>query len=126
MKFKNGKYLHNCGFDQCRTEFYGRLNQVYCSPECKQAMNNRKTRLVNEITKGADLKIRKANRILLDLFRPDKEGKFIISSVELANRAFPFDLPTNNIKDDRHNGILSSFGSFCFYRNNYEYVFFKI
>jgi hypothetical protein len=125
MKYKNGKFLHVCGFELCRVEFYGRLNQVYCSPECKQAHNNRKTSRVNRLANGADTKIRKAIRIMMKLFRPDEEGKMVISMVVLAYHAFPFDLPTTRIKDDRYRGELNSFGAFCFYRDGENFIFYK-
>ena len=126
MRYKDGQYLHVCGFNLCGCDFYGRLNQVYCSPECKQAHNNRKTSLVSKATKGADLKIKKAVRITMDLFVADKDGKFRVSAVVLASRAFPFDLPTLMIKDDRHNGKMQSFGAFCFYQQDGDFIFYKI
>lgn len=126
MEYKDGKYLHVCGFDLCGCKFYGRLNQLYCSPECKQAHNNRKTSRVNIATKGADLKIKKAVRILMDIFKPDRNGRFIVSAVDLASRAFPFDLPTITIKDDRYNGKMFGFGSFCFYQQNGNFIFYQI
>ena len=103
--YKNGRHFNLCGFDLCGCKFYGRLNQLYCSAECKQAHNNRKTSRVNKATKGADLKIKKAVRILMDIFIPDQYGRFIVSAVDLASRAFPFDLPTLTIKDDRYNAL---------------------
>ncbi len=126
MRYKDGQYLHVCGFNLCGCDFYGRLNQVYCSPECKQAHNNRKTSLVSKATKGADLKIKKAVRITMDLFVADKDGKFMVSMVDLASRAFPFDLPTITIKDDRYNGKMFGFGSFCFYQKDGYFIFYKI
>lgn len=126
MEYKDGKYWHECGFDLCGCEFYGRLNQIYCSPACKQAHNNRKTSKVNQAAKGEDLKIRKAIRIIMDLFKADKEGKFIISTVDLVSKAFPFDLPTVQLKDDRYNGTMSAFGSFCFYQQDGNFIFYKI
>ena len=126
MRYKDGQYLHVCGFNLCGCDFYGRLNQVYCSPECKQAHNNRKTSLVSKAAKGADLKIKKAVRITMDLFVADKDGKFRVSAVVLASRAFPFDLPTLMIKDDRHNGKMQSFGAFCFYQQDGDFIFYKI
>ena len=126
MKYKDGKYFHECGFDLCDCEFYGRLNQIYCSPECKQAHNNRKASKINKATNGSDLKIKKAVRILLEIFKPDQFGRFAVSSVELASRAFPFDLPTITIKDDRYNGHMYSFGSFCFYKKDGYFIFYKI
>ncbi len=126
MKYKGGKYLHVCGFNLCSSDFYGRLNQVYCSPECKQAQNNRKTSLVNKAANGDDMKIRKAVRILMGLFKPDNEGKFIIHQVQLASMAFPFDLPTITIKDDHYNGKMFGFGSFCFYQQDGNFIFYKI
>ena len=126
MKYKDGQYLHVCGFDLCGCEFYGRFNQVYCCPECKQAHNNRKTSLVNKAANGADLKIKKAVRIIMGLFKPDYDGKFVIHQVQLASLAFPFDLPTIIVKDDRYNGTMSAFGSFCFYKKEGHYIFYKI
>ena len=126
MKYKDGQYLHVCGFDLCGCEFYGRFNQVYCCPECKQAHNNRKTSLVNKAANGADLKIKKAVRIIMGLFKPDHEGKFVIHQVQLASLAFPFDLPTIAVKDDRYKGMLSCFGSYCFYKKEDNFIFYKI
>jgi hypothetical protein len=126
MIYKDGKYLQVCGFKLCGNDFYGRLNQVYCSAECKQAHNNRKTSLVSKAAKGSDLKIKKAVRIIMGLFKPDREGKFVINQVQLASLAFPFDLPTLAIKDDRYNGKLHSFGSFCFYQQDGNFIFYKI
>lgn len=126
MEYKDGKFSHVCGFDLCCCEFYGRFNQVYCSPECKQAHNNRKTSLVNKAANGADLKIKKAVRIIMGLFKPDQDGKFVIHQVQLASLAFPFDLPTLAIKDDRHNEVMNSFGSFCFYQQDGNFIFYKI
>jgi hypothetical protein len=126
MLYKDGKYLNVCGFKLCGIDFYGRLNQVYCSPECKQAQNNRKTSLVNKAANGDDMKIRKAVRILMGLFKPDNEGKFVIHQVQLASMAFPFDLPTITIKDDHYNGKMFGFGSFCFYQQDGNFIFYKI
>jgi hypothetical protein len=126
MKYVDGQYLLICGFDLCGCEFFGRQNQVYCSPKCKQAFNNRKARIINKATKGTELKIKKAVRILLGVFRADREGKFVISKVELITRSFPFDLPTSRIKDDRYNGIMHSIGSFCFYEQDGNFIFYKI
>ena len=126
MLYKDGKYLNVCGFKLCGVDFYGRLNQVYCSGLCKQAQNNRKSSLVRKLANGSDLKIRKATRIVMDLFKPDNEGKSIIHQVDLISRAFPFDLPTNKIKDDRYDGIMSSIGSFCFYQKGVYFIFYKI
>lgn len=125
MFFKDGKYLHTCGFDLCGIEFYGRLNQIFCSPKCKQAYNNRKTSRVNRLANGADTKIRKAIRIMMRLFKPDEEGKMVISMVVLAYNAFPFDLPTTLIKDDRYSGQLYNFGLFSFYRDGENFIFYK-
>jgi hypothetical protein len=126
MKFSDGKYLLVCGFDLCSREFYGRQNQVYCCSKCKQAFNNRKTSMVNKAANGADLKIRRAVRILLEIFKPDKEGKCVIHEVGLISKAFPFDLPTNPIKDDRYNGTMHGFGSFCFYQQGGNFIFYLI
>ena len=126
MIYKKGKYLNVCGFYLCGIDFYGRANKLYCSQECKQAHNNRKASNVSKAAKGEDLKIRKAISILLDLFNADKEGKFIISTVDLVSKAFPFDLPTGKVKDDRHNEVMNSIGSFCFYQQDGNYIFYKI
>ncbi len=126
MEYLDGKYLHVCGFELCGRSFYGRQNQVYCTTQCKQAYNNRKSSAINKATKGSDLKIKKAVRILLSIFRADKEGKFVINQVDLISKAFPFDLPTLKIKDDRYNGVMYSFGSFCFYQEGGNYIFYKI
>jgi hypothetical protein len=125
MKYKDGKYLKVCGFVLCGIEFYGRLNQIFCSPQCKQAHNNRKTSRVNRLANGADTKIRKAIRIMMRLFKPDEEGKMVISMVVLAYNAFPFDLPTTLIKDDRYSGQLYNFGLFSFYRDGENFIFYK-
>ena len=126
MMYKNGEYLHVCGFDLCRNDFYGRSNKVYCTTVCKRANASFRTSLINKAAKGADLKIKKAVRILLDLYKPDKEGKSTIHQVELASKAFPFDLPTVKIRDDRYNGIMFGFGSFCFYQKDGYFIFYKI
>ncbi len=124
--YKNGRHFNLCGFDLCREEFYGRLNKLYCSSECKQAHNNRKTSRVNKATKGADLKIKKAVRIIMGIFKPDEYGRLTVSAVDLASRAFPFDLPTLTIKDDRYNGNMYSFGSYCFYQKDGNFIFYQI
>lgn len=126
MKYLDGKYLHVCGFDLCGCSFYGRQNQIYCSTQFKQAHNNRKASIINKATKGTDLKIKRAVRILLGLFKADKEGKFVINQVDLISKSFPFDLPTLKIKDDRYNGVMHSFGSFCFYQEGGNFIFYKI
>jgi hypothetical protein len=126
MLYKEGKYLNVCGFKLCGVDFYGRMNQVYCSSVCKQAQNNLRSSLVRKAANGEDFKIKKAIRILLDLFKPDNEGKSIIHQVDLISRAFPFDLPTNKIKDDRYDGVMYCFGSFCFYKKEEYYIFYKI
>jgi hypothetical protein len=126
MKNKDGKYLKVCGFDLCGKDFFGRLNRDYCAPKCKKLQNNGKTKLVNQEAKGSDLKIRKAIRILIDIFKPDKDGKFIINWVDLDSKSFPFDLPTIKIKDDRYNGTMSGVGSYCFYREEENFIFYKI
>jgi hypothetical protein len=126
MKYKEGKYLHVCRRKYCGVEFYGRLNKVYCSDLCKQVHNNNKASIISKAANGADLKIKKAIRIIMEFFKPDQEGKSIIHQVDLISRAFPFDLPTNKIKDDRYDGIMSSIGSFCFYKKEEYYIFYKI
>ncbi len=62
---------------------------------------------------------------MMKLFKPDEEGKMVISMVELACNAFPFDLPTTPYKDDRFREVLNSFGAFCFYRKGEDFVFYK-
>lgn len=126
MIYKNGKYLHVCGFELCNSEFYGRRNQVYCTTVCKQSLNNIKASLVTKAAKGADLKIKKAVRIIMGLFKPDRDGKFVIHQVQLVSLAFPFDLPTITVKDDRYNGKMFGFGSFCFYKQDDNFIFYKI
>jgi hypothetical protein len=126
MLYKDGKYLNVCGFKLCGIDFYGRLNQLYCASKCKQAHNNSKSSMVRKLANGSDLKIKKAIRIIMGFFKPDNEGKSIIHQVDLISRAFPFDLPTNNIKDDRYDGEMSSIGSFCFYKKEEYYIFYKI
>ena len=126
MIYKKGKYLNVCGFYLCGIDFYGRANKLYCSQECKQAHNNRKASNVSKAAKGEDLKIRKAIRIILDLFEAVKEDRLTVSTVDLVSRAFPFDLPTISIKDDRYNGMMNGFGSFCFYEQGSNYIFYKI
>ena len=125
MKNKDGKYLKVWGFDLCGKDFFGRSNRDYCAPKWKQGQNNRKTRLVKIAAKGADLKINKANRIIMGLFKPDKDGKFIINWVDLDSKSFPFDLPTIKIKDDRYDGTMSGVGSYSFYREEENFIFYK-
>jgi len=62
----------------------------------------------------------------MGLFKPDRDGKFVIHYVQLASLAFPFDLPTIKFKDDRYNGEMHSFGSFCFYKQDDNFIFYKI
>jgi hypothetical protein len=81
---------------------------------------------IRDSTKGTELKIKKAVRILLGVFKADKDGKFVISKVELISKAFPFDLPTIEIKDDRFNGTMYSIGSYCFYQKDGNFIFYKI
>ena len=126
MIYKEGKYLHVCRSKYCGVEFYGRLNKVYCSDLCKQVHNNNKASIISKAANGADLKIKKAIRIIMGFFKPDNEGKSIIHRVDLISRAFPFDLPTNKIKDDRYDGEMSSIGSFCFYKKGEYFIFYKI
>jgi hypothetical protein len=126
MLYKEGKYLNVCGFKLCGIDFYGRLNQLYCASACKQAHNNSKSSMVRKLANGADLKIRKATRISMDLFKPDNEGKSTIHKVDLISKAFPFDLPTTKIKDDRYDGVMFCFGSFCFYQKGEYFIFYKI
>lgn len=126
MKFKNGQYLKICSFDLCQCEFYGRLNQLYCSGSCKNAHNNQRSREVKKMALGSDLKINKAVRILLELFSPDIEGKCVLNKMTLIERSFPFDLPTFLIKDDRCHYTLNCFGVFCFHRHGDDFIFYKI
>jgi hypothetical protein len=49
----------------------------------------------------------------------------VISMVVLAYNAFPFDLPTTLIKDDRYRGQLYNFGLFSFYRDGENFIFYK-
>jgi hypothetical protein len=126
MEYKVGRYLNVCKYTKCGKDFYGRSNRHYCTPKCKKLQNNGKTKLVNQEAKGSDLKIRKAIRILIDIFKPDKDGKFIINWVDLDSKSFPFDLPTIKIKDDRYNGTMSGVGSYCFYREEENFIFYKI
>jgi hypothetical protein len=126
MIFRNGKYSRNCDFDLCGRFFFGRLNKKYCSSQCKQAHNNRKASIVNKETNGADLKIKKATRILIENFELDENGKFKIHQDELVSLGFPFDLPTTRIKDDRYNGTMFCFGSYSFYRQYEYFIFYKI
>ena len=125
MEYKVGKYLNVCKLIKCGNDFFGRSNRHYCTPKCKKLQNNGKTKLVNQEAKGSDQKIRKAIRILIDIFKPDKDGKFIINWVDLDSKSFPFDLPTIKIKDDRYNGTMSGVGSYCFYREEENFIFYK-
>jgi hypothetical protein len=126
MNFENGEFIHYCAFKACAKQFSGRRNRKYCSEACKNAANNLKSASVNQACRELDKKLRKANRILINIFKPNAEGWFRIKSTDLAYFGFPFDLPTNRIKEDNCAKELFVFGLFGFYKQENYFIFRKL
>jgi hypothetical protein len=126
IKYIKGKYYKPCAFKYCEEEAIGRIDKKFCSDACKNAFNNAKSSRVNKLAYGLDLKIKKANRILLKLFVPDENGCFCIMVDRLIQKAFPFDLPTRKYSDDRFRGDWECFGAYAFKReSSNKFIFIK-
>ena len=126
MKFINGSYKKKCSFNLCQKDFQGRLNKKFCSDKCKQAHNNAKVSKVNQALNGDGLKLKKATRILLNVFSPNKNGVFEISLAELSFLGFPFDVPVMKVKHDLFPTEMNQFGCFCFIKVDSNFKFLKI
>ena len=91
---------------ECSLEFYGRLNQYFCSAKCRFDFNNSKTRNNREDINNI-LKILLRNReILKAIF---ESGTTEISKTDLQTKRYNFTYLTHQLKaEDRSNYI------FCF------------
>lgn len=126
VKYIKGKYHKPCAFMYCDEEAIGRIDKKFCSDACKNAFNNAKTSKVNKLMLGLDLKIKKANRILFKIFKPNVDGCFSIRVDLLIQKTFPFDLPTTKYTDDRFTGEWECFGTYAFkIVSKTEFVFIK-
>jgi hypothetical protein len=106
--------------------FYGSLKKKYCCDKCKQRANSLKVSIINKALKQDDVKIKKAVRILLKIFKPSDKGFFSVHENKLIELSFPFDVPTNKIKINAYDGEMNSFGIFCFDRRGPYFVFYKL
>ncbi len=125
-QFIKGKYQMKCGFELCQEMAIGRIDKVFCSIQCKNAHNNTITAKVNKLTKGYDTKLKRANKILMSIYKENEKGYFNVKEIVLSNYNFPFDLPTLPIKDDRFIPTLNSFGSYAFCKVKDFYIFIKV
>jgi hypothetical protein len=127
LKYRDdGLYEHVCAFHLCEKVFYGSLKKKYCCDKCKQRANSLKVSIINKALKQDDVKIKKAVRILLKIFKPSDEGFFSVHENKLIELSFPFDVPTNKIKINAYDGEMNSFGIFCFDRRGPYFVFYKL
>ena len=127
LKYReDGFYEHKCAFQLCERVFYGSLKKKYCCDKCKQRANSLKVSMVNDALKMDGIKIKKAVRILLEIFKPDERGFFLVNENKLIDLGFPFDVPTTKIKIHVYNGEMNCFGQFCFDTRDNKYLFYKL
>lgn len=92
-------YKKNCKYKFCKKSFKAkRLNQDYCSLDCKKKANNGKARELRLLTKPIDDKV-KLNRSLLERFY--KQEKTLVVSHELVLLGFDFTKHTGMVKDEK-------------------------
>lgn len=75
-----GLYFHVC--PECREEFWGRKNKVYCSDECRHRKNNRTAQLRRKPTEKDVKDLRSAHLILDELYSVHDERWFDVSSFQ--------------------------------------------
>tara|TARA_Y100000385_G_C12980307_1_gene588118 strand:- start:656 stop:1033 length:378 start_codon:yes stop_codon:yes gene_type:complete len=92
MKFK-GKHSHRC--KNCDKVFFGRLNTLYCSKECKWSFNNEKAREKNKQLKEECDLLRDARNALEKLYNKYGNQRFAFN--ELTTLGFDVKLSGRSI-----------------------------
>ncbi len=114
-----GKYKLTC--ECCESDFYGRKNQQYCNPKCKSKIANDKASLKNAIAKDVN-ETRNNCFILYKLYKI----KNITSFYELQKMIFNSKAASKNIKMDKYDGAIKSFGDYGIFPLNTELIEFEI
>ncbi len=77
---------------ECGMEFFGRRDKKYCSDQCRNTFNNRKTRVETNLIRNIN-RILRNNRKILNKLNPN--GKTKISRLRLLEEGFNFKYYTN-------------------------------
>ena len=77
---------------ECGNEFFGRIDKKYCSDQCRNAFNNRKTQTSNNLIRRIN-RILRNNRNILKALNPTGRAKTTKS--KLFERGFNFNYYTN-------------------------------
>ncbi len=80
----------NC--PECGMEFFGRKDKKFCSDQCRNSFNNRKTSDSNNFIRNINRILRKNRSILFDL---NPNGKTKITRSKLMEEGFNFRYYTN-------------------------------
>ncbi len=90
-------YQKVCKYRFCNKEFIAkRLNQKYCSPECKIKENNLKAKIKRDATKTTDFYLKNNRRILEGKY---KAGKIEVTLDELESQGFIYSYHTETKKE---------------------------
>jgi hypothetical protein len=77
---------------ECGMEYFGRRDKKYCSDQCRNTFNNRKTSQSTNLIRNINRMLRKNRNILADL---NPTGKIKTTRTKLLNEGFNFGYYTN-------------------------------
>jgi hypothetical protein len=76
---------------ECEVKLRGRVDQKFCSDQCRNAYNNALNSDVNSIVRNTNNTLRKNRRILEQLLKGKPEGKTVTTLSNLSKAGFNFD-----------------------------------
>jgi hypothetical protein len=81
-----------CRYERCQKPFWpSRLNQAFCTPDCKTRHNNSIARNIRQSTKGIDMALKKNLLILQEFF---VTGRTEVTIEELERNGFTYSVHT--------------------------------
>ncbi len=80
---------------ECGTTLKGRIDQKFCSDQCRNSHNNALNSDANSIVRNTNNTLRKNRRILESILAGKKDGKGITTLSALSKMGFNFDLFTS-------------------------------
>ncbi len=109
-------YRKICEYIHCKKEFIAsRLNQKYCSPECKMKANNLKANEKRDATKKINSILIRNREILKDFYNGNKVN---VTLSELQDLGFEYDFHTHRKKDTKLNILVPVYYEFGLIKDN--------
>jgi len=102
---------------ECRNEFFGRRNRIYCSTACKISANNLKAAERRSGVSEQVSMLERNSQILKELYL-EKQGPVTISSEQILGRGF-FENGPNIRLLDAHQNEWCQIGFYVFNINSY-------